>query len=179
MVKIVSKILLPLFLILTLASCKSEVQIHIDKANAYYDQGNLEQCINECTMAINEATDLSYTIMAYMTRAAAYADQGNFAKGIQDCSTIIQKDPENTMAYYQRSIIYIKNGNFNEAVQDCDKAISLGMDNNLVRFNRGVAYLKMGKNDLALVDLLEAKKTTPSGPILEQINFFINQLGGS
>ena len=180
MSKIVSKILLPLFLILSLTACKNAVQTHIDLANTYYDQGKWEQSVQECTLVINQATDLSDLIKAaHITRAAAYAEQGKYTEAIKDCTTIIEKDTDNTMAYYQRSIVYIKNGNYSEAIDDCNKAISLGMDNNLVRFNRGVAYFKKGQNDLALIDLNEAKKTTPSGPILDQINIIIQQIGST
>jgi tetratricopeptide (TPR) repeat protein len=134
---------------------------HLEKGNAYFDSGQLEEAITEYSQAIE--IDPEYAL-AYHHRGMAYVKEGQLELAIADYDKAIDLDIEGAQVYYDRGIAYAKKEQWDLAIADYNEAISLGMENAQVYYNRGVAYEKKEQWDRAVKDYNTCVTIYPNDP---------------
>ena len=113
-----------------LVGCVSPAQEHLNKGNAYCDQGEFDEAIQEFTKAIE--LDPEYAL-AYNNRGVAYDEKGEYDKAIADCNKAIELNPELDEPYFGRGLGYMELGQKEKAISDFEKSIELSENPALIQ----------------------------------------------
>ena len=115
---------------LMVVSCVSPAKEHLNKGNEYFERGQYDEAIVECTKAIKLEPQLT---MAYNNRGLAYHKKGELDKAIADFSKAIELDPNYAEAYFNRAYAYHrKGGEVAKAASDLEKCIEMSTDPRLL-----------------------------------------------
>ena len=93
-----------------------------EQGNELYEQGRLNEAIDEYTEAIEVEPTWADP---YFCRGTTYCHLGQTERGIEDLSEAIRLDPELAEAYCNRGFAYAEQGRKAEAIADFEKFISL------------------------------------------------------
>ncbi|MCB0172310.1 MAG: tetratricopeptide repeat protein [Anaerolineae bacterium] len=131
------------------------VEAYQDRANAFYDYGNLFYAIIDYSKIIELTSE---NVDSYLARGKTYYDSGNLSLAIVDYSKAINLDPHNVSAYYIRAKIYYELGEFSHTIDDCTRAIELDSRKAEWYCTRGRAYFEVGDQLRAIADYTKAMK---------------------
>src|SRR5262249_50746450 len=121
---------------------------YLRRAYCYYQMGELERAIADCTTAINIDGDYEG---AYVHRAICSSTTGQFGSAIADWSEAMRLDPSNAQSIYGRGMCYRQSGENLLAIEDFNEAIRLA-PRALYYQSRALAYRNLGRIDEALRD---------------------------
>jgi len=164
--KSLSKIALPIVLVLAVAAALWFAVPQTDTAIAANNQGfnyNNQGEYNQAIVAFNKAIELDPNFaLAYNNRGWAYIELEQYEQGIADCTKAIELDPSLALAYSNRGWAYIRLGQYEQGIADCTKAIELDPSLALAYNNRGWAYIELEQYEQAIADYDKAIELDPS-----------------
>ena len=139
----------------------TDLSYKAQKANIYYEMGNVESAISEWDNVLAGQPEYSY---GYYRRGWFKELSGDMEGAIEDLSMSIVLDPDYSYAYVSRGDIYMKQGKKELAEADFKKVIEieeLPDDYECIHY----AYLGLGENAkaIAAMDSIIARDSTDSG----------------
>ncbi len=132
--------------------------LFVDRANAYFSQGDKQRALDDYNEAIKVAPG---TATPYYYRGLFYAAQSNGDAALRDFDTAISINSKLVPALRQRAKIYQARGNFIDARQDYSKAIGLQPKAAALWSERGYISLRQQDYDSAVKDEAEAIRLDP------------------
>lgn len=106
---------------------------------------------------------------AYNNRGLARHALGQSQSGRSDLDEAIRLDPNSAVYPFNRGVIYLDLESYSEAIRDFTRAIERKPDYSEAYRHRAMAYQLDGKLDLALKDIDDALKITPSNLDLQHL----------
>ncbi len=131
---------------------------YINRAKAYYDQGNVDRAMADYNRAIELNTDDE---LAYTDRGFLYTQQGNSAKAMSDFDKAIKINPVYPMAYYDRGLAFEAQKNVSQAFNSFTKAIELNPHYLEAYAKRSLLYRQSGDWPKAIADFTRVIELSP------------------
>ncbi len=135
---------------------------HNNLGNIYRSKGNLEDAIDEYTIALSLSEEFGrgssarYGKSKILTNlAAAQRANGNASLALETIQRALEIDPENPHVFLQRGISEAARGNISAAEEDYQKAIALDPGFTSAKINLGSLFVQSGRVQDA-VDILES-----------------------
>lgn len=154
-----------------LALGEKSAQHYFDQAEQHYDQGQLEEAIQDYTQSIELDPDLA---KAYLNRGKIYYKKGELEKAIQNLNQAIEINPNLAKSYYILGKVYQIKNQFDLAIRQFTKAIKFdsknNIDNDKVYYRRGNSFYFITRISSAIEDYTQAIKVNP-----ENAKFYYNR----
>lgn len=134
---------------------KSLPEIFVQRALAYYDEGNYSAAIEDYNAAIALESD---NPDHFINRALAYQKLKRYKKAVDDLTYAIGLQSNYAKSYVNRGNVYFQMKNFDKAINDYDIALLQDPDNANVYYNRAMSWFSMENADKACADLKKASE---------------------
>jgi len=121
---------------------ESEYEVLKKRGNAYFDEGNYDQAIEEYTAALRIKP---YDPEALNWRGAAYYNKGNYDRAIEDHTDALRIKPNYQNAIYNRGNAYYKKGNYDLAIEDYEAVLKI--DPNDVNAKNNLEKIRQSKSE--------------------------------
>ena len=144
---------------------------YMARADAFREQGNLDEAATDYDRALSVATEgvlqRPDSPHAYLQRASIYTRTGEYSKAIDDYEKAIELKfsaasshlfyDEPFSPYLLRGETYCERGEYAKAIRDFSRAIELDADNTVALAKRCEVHFNMGRFQDAEADLSRAK----------------------
>jgi tetratricopeptide (TPR) repeat protein len=141
-------------------SAPDDLAAILQRAAAYFRQGDLESAIPDYSAAILlRPEDASL----YRRRAQAYARANRPDDAIADYTESLRLEPRNPEALASRGLAYAQKGEPDKAIADYTEGLRLNPRDELLYYNRGNAHYSKGDFPRAVADYTEALRLEPRG----------------
>jgi protein O-mannosyl-transferase len=137
-------------------------RVHLDLANAYMKQGQLDkaQVLYERALEINPGY-----VLVHINLSRVYATQRDYQKAVDILLEGLRRNPMHFQLYNNLAVLYNFLGQYREAAAYLQKGVALEPDNATVHFNLAVAYEQLGQLDEAIARYRRAVVLAPAEPI--------------
>jgi tetratricopeptide (TPR) repeat protein len=130
----------------------------VNRANAYFVQGDKQHALDDYNTAIQVAPK---SAKPYYYRAVFYTLQTDGAAALRDLDTALSIDPKLVLALRQRAIIYLTEKNLSGALADFSEAVRLQPKTAELWSERGYVRLLQDDYESAVKDEAEAIRLDP------------------
>jgi Mlc titration factor MtfA (ptsG expression regulator)/lipoprotein NlpI len=151
-----------------LAECSTTIRKFPDSVDAYraraelfYDLGDFDSALADCTQVIRLAADEDKA-EAYYERGSVHLASGEYEAAIEDMSAAIAREPGLAAAYRDRGSAHAARGERRQALADLNRALTLDAKDDAAWIERARLYADMGKHEKALRDLSRAIRLAPN-----------------
>ena len=130
---------------------------HYFRGHTLYKEGNLQQAIDQFSLAI--AANLALygsSFNALEWRAALYNKLGYYELAIKYLDRLVRQGPKIVRYYIRRGSVYLSLDQYQRAIQDYDKAIQLKPDVALYYAKRAKSHRSLGQYTEADADKAKA-----------------------
>ncbi len=138
-----------------------DARAHAERADLYYDKGDLDAAINDYGEAIRLGLREAD---AYRGRGLAYAGKGESAKAVIDYDEALRLEPGHAETLHNRGLAHASKGDMKKAWNDLGAAARLQPRDPEVQADLGLMRLRGGDLSGALASLDEALRLRPRFP---------------
>ena len=101
---------------------KYEYEVLRERGNAYYDEGNYDQAIEDYTAALRIKPDY---YRAQSNRGYMYYSKGDYDSAIEDYTVALRIKPDDVLSLYWRGNAYYYKGNYDRAIKDLETVLKI------------------------------------------------------
>jgi protein O-mannosyl-transferase len=135
-----------------------KIRPHYNLAEAYQEQGRLDDAVREYRTAINLRPDL---VEPHFNLGLVYRKQGRFDDAVREYLMVIKLRPDFADAHTNLGAAYDRQRRFEDAVKEHQTAIKLVPDHVTAHYNLAVAYHHQGRFDDAIKEYQTAINLKP------------------
>jgi len=135
-----------------------KIRPHYNLAEAYQEQGRLDDAVREYRTAINLRPDL---VEPHFNLGLVYRKQGRFDDAVREYLMVIKLRPDFADAHTNLGAAYDRQRRFEDAIKEHQTAIKLVPDHVTAHYNLAVAYHHQGRFDDAIKEYQTAINLKP------------------